>query len=143
MPSLQQIAPRDLVRGFTVRLEADGDGGKVRVEVPIRYYPNRITLNPIEVQLSEEEARDLSESEIDALSSASTLCTYLEWWDMQGPVLHAQTGEMLVPAGEDIPLEPRIVQHIPTPVIGEFMRQLTEHVFPNSKPSRNARRRSR
>ena len=144
MPSIQQVAPRDQTRGFVVRVDQkDSDGNVVGVtEVPVRYYPNRITLGKVEVQLDEDEIKHLSDDEIDALQSASTLCNYLEWWDMQGEFRHPYTGEVLVPAGEDIPLDPRIVQWISTPVISEFMRQLTEEVFPKQKDSRNERRRS-
>lgn len=144
MPSIQMVAPRDQTRAFTVRIDQKDEYGKVVgvTEVPVRYYPNRITLGKVEVRLDEEEAQNLSNEELDALQSASVLCNYLEWWDMQGEFPHPYTGEVLVPAGEDIPLDPRIVQWISTPVISEFMRQLTEEVFPKPKDSRSERRRS-
>ena len=142
MPSLQQIAPRDHVKGFTPRLEAEVEGQSVKVDLALQYYRNRISLAPIDALISEEDADDLSEQELDAIKSASTLCHYLRSWDLEGP-LWTNAGEQIVAAGEVIPLDPRIVQHIATPVIGEIMRQLTEEVFPTAKPSRNARRRSR
>lgn len=142
MPSLQQIAPRDHVKGFTAKLEAEADGQTVKVDLPLQYYRNRISLAPIEALITDEDAEDLSEQELDAIRSASTLCHYLKSWDLEGPLWNNK-GEKIVSEGEVIPLDPRIVQYIATPVIGEIMRQLTEEVFPTAKPSRNARRRSR
>jgi hypothetical protein len=142
MPSLQQIAPRDLVKGFVVRIEADVDGQTQKIELPVTYYRNRISLAPIEPQIDKDEAEKLSDEEYNAVQAASTLCHYLKSWDLEGP-LEDSSGREIVRAGELIPLDPRIVQHVPTLVVGEVMRQLTEEVFPNSKPSRNARRRSR
>jgi len=146
MTSIQTIAPRDEVRRFTVRLEGKLDGQVVKILVPVEYYRNRISLAPldglVEKIVSEDELADLSNNEYDAIQSACTLCHYLKSWDLQGAV-YKPTGEEIVGEDEDIPLDPRIVQHVPTTVIGEFMRQLTEEVFPNARPSRNERRRSR
>ena len=143
MTSIQMIAPRDLVKRFTVRVEADNEEGRhVKVEVPVEYYRNRISLAPLEALIDEDEAKDLTDAEFDAIRAASTLCHYLKSWDVEGP-LYNNSGEEIVSSGETIPLDPRIVQYVPTLVVGEVMRQLTEEVFPNSRPSRNERRRSR
>lgn len=136
------IAPRDHVKGFVVRIEAEVDGQKQKVEVPVRYYRNRISLAPLDALIPEDEAKDMSDAEYEAVRAASTLCHYLDSWDVEGP-LYDNTGKEIVAAGQTIPLDPRIVQYVPTLVVGEVMRQLTEEVFPNSRPSRNERRRSR
>lgn len=142
MPSIQTIAPRDLVKGFVVRVEADIDGQKTKIEVPVQYYRNRISLAPLDALVSEDEAKDMSEAEYEAVRAASTLCHYLKSWDLEGP-LEDNAGRQIVGAGEMIPLDPRIVQYVPTLVVGEVMRQLTNEVFPDSGKSRNERRRSR
>jgi hypothetical protein len=142
MTSMQILAPRDQVRRFVVRVEAEVDGAVQKIQVPVEYYRNRISLAPLDALVSDEDAKDMSDAEYDAVRAASTLCHYLKSWDVQGPLYDSQ-GEEVVAAGEDIPLDPRIVQYVPTLVVGEVMRQLTEEVFPNSRPSRNERRRSR
>ena len=53
MPSLQQIAPRDHVRGFTAKLEAEIDGQPIKVDLSLQYYRNRISLAPIEALISD------------------------------------------------------------------------------------------
>ncbi|MGE0541210.1 MAG: hypothetical protein AB7R89_13635 [Dehalococcoidia bacterium] len=132
------------MRRFVARIDVKDTQGAVidTIEVPVDYYPNRISLAPMDVVLSDDEAKDLSDDEIDALRSSTTICVYAKWIDLQGPVFHKVTGEMLVGEGEDIPLDPRIMQHVSTVVIGEIMRQLVAEVFPDSKPTRNERRRS-
>ncbi len=142
MPSIQTIAPRDHVKGFIVRVEAEIDGQSQKIEVPVQYYRNRISLAPLDALISEDDARDLSDAEYDSVRAASTLCHYLKSWEVDGP-LFDNAGKELVAAGDTIPLDPRIVQYVPTLVVGEVMRQLTEEVFPNAKSSRNERRRSR
>ncbi len=142
MPSIQTIAPRDRISKFVVRIEGDVDDAKVKMDVPVEYYRNRISLAPLDALISEDDAKDLSDQEYEAIRAASTLCHYLKSWDVQGP-LEDNQGNQLVSENEDIPLDPRIVQYVPTLVVGEVMRQLTEEVFPNSRSSRNERRRSR
>lgn len=142
MPSIQTIAPRDKVSSFVVKVDGEIDGQKVKTEVPVRYYRNRISLAPLDALVDEDEAKEMSEAEYEAVRAASTLCHYLQWWDLQGS-LEDNKGREIVAEGEDIPLDPRIVQYVPTLVVGEVMRQLTSEVFPDSKPSRNERRRSR
>ena len=142
MPSIQTIAPRDHVKGFVVRVEAEIDGQKQKIEVPVQYYRNRISLAPLDALIDEDEAKDMSDAEYEAVRAASTLCHYLKSWDLEGP-LEDNTGREIVGAGEMIPLDPRIVQYVPTLVVGEVMHQLTSEVFPDSKPNRNERRRMR
>lgn len=145
MPSIQVVAPQDQVRRFVAKLESKDEQGRVQetIEVPVDYYPNRITLAPIDIVLSEDEAKDLSDDEIDALRSSSTICVYAKWIDLQGPVFHKTTGEQLVAAGEDIPLDPHIMQHVSSVVIGEIMSQLVAEVFPKQKDTRKERQRLR
>jgi hypothetical protein len=142
MTSIQLIAPRDLVKRFTVRVEADVDGRTSKLEVPVEYYRNRISLAPLEALIDEDEAKDLTDAEYDSIRAASTLCHYLKSWEVEGPLFDNSGNEIVAP-GDTIPLDPRIVQYVPTLVVGEVMRQLTEEVFPNSRTSRNERRRSR
>ena len=144
MPSIQEIAPHDAVRRFTAKIEIKNENGYVTGSVPVAvdYYPNRISLAPIDIVLDEDEEKHLSEDEIEALVNSATICHYAKWVDLQGPVYHKVTKEILVAAGEDIPLDPRIMQHASTVVIGEIMKQLIEEVFPKQKLSRHERRRS-
>lgn len=136
------LAPRDHVKSFVVRVEAEVDGQVQKIQVPVQYYRNRISLAPLDALIDDEDAKDLSDAEYDAIRAASTLCHYLKSWEVEGP-LYDGRGKEIVAAGEPIPLDPRIVQHVPTLVVGEVMRQLTEEVFPNTRSSRNERRRSR
>lgn len=139
MPSLKTLAPRDQARQFAVKFE--NDAGE-REYIQVEYYRNRISLAPMEAMISEEDADELDESQLDAIRAASTMCYYLKSWDLEGPLEDYQ-GREIVPAGEVIPLDPRITQFVPTPIVGEVMRQLTEEVFPNRTASRRERRRSR
>lgn len=144
MASLQEIAPHDQVRRFVAKIESKNENGYVTASVPVAvdYYPNRISLAPIDIVLDEDEEKALSDDEIEALVNSSTICHYAKWIDLQGPVFHKVTKEILVAAGEDIPLDPRIMQHVPTSVIGSIMKQLVEEVHPKEKTSRHERRRS-
>lgn len=139
MTSIQTLAPRDDVRSFVVKIEAPNGE---RAEIPVSYYRSRITLAPVALPLSEEEREALTDGEISSAETASTICYYLKSWEVEGP-LYDSVGAEIVGAGEMIPLEPLIVMHVPSLVIGEVMRQLTEHVFPPTTKSRNERRRSR
>lgn len=144
MPSVQEIVPRDEVRRFVAKIDKKNENGYVTstIPVPVDYYPNRISLAPIDIVLDEDEEKALSEEEIEALVNSSTICHYAKWIDLQGPVFHKVTGEVLVAAGEDVPLDPRIMQHVSTVLIGEIMSQLVAEVFPKQKTSRHERRRS-
>lgn len=139
MPSLRSIAPRDRAYPLTVVFKAD-DGE--RFEVHVEYFKNRISLAPMKALVTDEEREELSEAELDAYESASTLCHYLKSWDLEGP-LEDYEGNVIVGEEETIPLKPGCVQYVSTPVIGEIMSQLTDAVFPNRTPSRRERRRSR
>ena len=139
MPSIAKMAPRDQVRQFVMTFKTD-DGE--REDIHLEYYRNRISLAPMEALISDEDAKELSDSELDALRAASTMCYYLKSWDVTGELTDYQ-GKVLVEEGELVPLDPRITQYMPTPVVGEIMRKLTEEVFPDQGKSRNERRRSR
>jgi hypothetical protein len=139
MPSLTKIAPRDQVRQFVMTFKND-DGE--REDVHLEYYRNRISLAPMEALISEEDAKELSDAELDALRAASTMCYYIKSWDVTGELKDYQ-GNVLVAEGDIVPLDPRMTQYMPTPIIGEIMRKLTEEVFPDAGKSRNERRRSR
>jgi len=140
MPSIAKIAPRDQVRQFVVKFKDDETDE--RSEIRVEYYRNRISLAPMEALISDEDAEGMSEAQIDAIRSASTMCHYLKSWDLQGE-LKDYHGNVLVEEGETIPLDPRITQYLPTPIVAGIMRQLTEEVFPDQGKSRNERRRSR
>jgi len=138
--SIQSIAPRDEVRSFRVKIK--NEHGVTEAEIPVEYYRNRITLAGVKFVPTEEDIEQFSEAEIGNIESAATMCHYLKSWDVEGP-LYDNEGETIVSEGKVIPLDPRVTMFVPTLIIGEVMRQLTEEVFPNSKASRNERRRSR
>lgn len=140
MASIATIAPRDQVRQFVVTIKNDDTGDRVFINV--EYYRNRISLAPIKAKISDEDAETLTDAELDAIQSASTMCHYVKSWDLTGPLID-NDGRELVGDGEVVPLDPRITMHLPTTFVGEVMRQLTEEVFPKQTTSRNERRRSR
>ena len=142
MGSIQSIAPRNDVREFVVKID---NGAGPKIEEPVRYFRNRITMAPVDLKLPEDAEIDLDEltdAEYEALKAASMLCHYLDEWEITGP-LQDGLGREIVGSGEVIPLDPRIVQHVPSVIVSEVLRQLTEHVFPNARRSRSERRRSR
>jgi len=140
MPSLNKLAPRDQARQFSVKIKND-DTNEVAF-INVEYYKNRISLAPMEARISEEQKDALNEDQLEAARIASTLCYYLKSWDLQGP-LYNYSDEEVVGEGEVIPLDPLVTMFLPTPITAEVMNQLTEEVFPKTKESRNARRRSR
>lgn len=140
MTSISSIAPRDEVRAFSVKIK--NDHGVTQAEIPVEYYRNRITLAGVKFTPSEEDLEKYTEAEISSIESAATMCYYLKSWELEGPLLDNE-GTILTNANEIIELDPRVTMYVPTLIVGEIMRQLTEEVFPNSKPSRNERRRSR
>ena len=140
MPSLNRIAPHDQTRQFSVKFKND-DTGDVEF-INVHYFKNKITLAPMEARLSEEERESLDPDQLEAARIASTLCTYLKTWDLEGP-LYNYDDEQIVGEGEVIPLKPLITMYLPTTITGEIMRQLTAEVFPETGKSRNERRRSR
>ena len=76
MPSIQVTAPHDSVRRFTAKIEIKNENGYVTGSVPVAvdYYPNRISLAPIDIVLDEDEEKLLSEDEIEALVNSATSC---------------------------------------------------------------------
>lgn len=141
MTSLKKIAPRDQVRQFTVNFKDDETDE--RTQIHLEYYRNRMSLAPMTALISDEDAEGLSETELDAIRTASTMCHYIKSWDLEGELLDYQ-GDVLVPEGQLIPIDPRITQYIPTPIVAGIVKQLMEEVFPDQAgKSRNERRRSR
>lgn len=147
MPSIAVVASRDETRPLKIRI---GEGDK-RAEFHINFYPNRITQAPLDVQVPDDvDLKDLTDEEFDALKAASRLPEFIESWDMEGPlydnrgklVINPETGEA-IGTGVIIPLDPRVLQHLPSPIVVEVTNAVMDTVFPHLKQSRNERRRSR
>jgi len=138
--SMEELAPHDEIRSFSVSIKGK-HGGEVK-KLPVTYYPNRVTVEPLEFQLSDEESEELTERQISAIESSMIICHYLHSWDLAGPVKN-NLGVEVVGAGQPVPLDPRIVQCLPLAINLAVINQLTEHVNPNERESRNSRRRSR
>lgn len=139
MPSIAAVASRDETRPLKVRL---GEGTE-KVEFNIRFFPNRITQAPLDVLVPEDvDLAELSDEQFEALKAASRLPEFIESWDVEGPLYDAK-GNLVVAHNEVIPLDPRVLQHLSSPVVVEFTNAVMDSVFPNLKQSRNERRRSR
>lgn len=140
MPSANKLAPRDQSRQFSVKFKND-DTGEVDY-INLHYYKHRVTLAPMEARVSEEVRKDLTDEQLEAAKTASTMCTYVKSWDLEGPVFDYD-GNEIVGEGEIIPIDPLITMYLPITITGTVMKQLTEEMFPDTSKPQSGRRRSR
>jgi hypothetical protein len=140
MTSVQDIAPRDDVRFLNVKIK--NDHGVVMKEIPVEYFRNRITLAGVKFRPTDEDIERYTEAELDNIEAATTMCTYVKSWDIEGE-LYDNEGNLIVPKGELVPLDPRVARFLPMLIILQVMNQVTEDALPNQRGSRNERRRSR
>lgn len=140
MPAIKNIAPRDKTVHLAIRFKdvADPEDGTVHVD----YYKNRTMLAPMEALIPDDVADGLTEDQLESARLASNLCNLVQSWDVEGEVVDYH-GNVVVAAGETVPLDPMKVMYIPSSVTGEIIRAITSDMFPDSGKSRNERRRSR
>lgn len=106
----------------------------------VTFYPNRITLEPTgETRvIHDDEADDEDISEEN--QAARDLCSLVAAWDWEGPV-RRRGGEIVVPHDAPVPIEPKIVQCIPTRLIRALNDAIAEDVFPKTRTERRLRNR--
>lgn len=114
----------------------------------VTYYPNRITLEPSgdvavvhDDETGEDDDGEQSDAEREASQAARDLCRLVHSWDWVGPVKRAATGEIVIEYDQPVPVDPAIVQCIPTRIIRALNDAISEDAFPNNRRERRSRRR--
>lgn len=81
----------------------------------ITYYRNRITLEPIATDGTQDEVAE---------AVAGRLCQLVAAWDFEGPAYKAD-GTLLVAEGEAVPIDPEVIKCLPFPLITEIQKAIT------------------
>jgi hypothetical protein len=68
------------------------------------------------------------------------LCKLLVSWDMEGPLYNSETGEEVVAEGEMVPLDPAVLQHMPSTLMAQLFRAIQEDNVPKSSVPNESRR---
>ena len=99
------------------------------------YNPNALTPS--------DEAKLLSarqESGVEMYQELlNQLCKMLRQWDMVGPLYNADTGDQMVGEDEPVPLQPDILQHMPTSLMTGLFRAISEDNVPKSSTPHSKR----
>lgn len=98
----------------------------------VSYAPNVLTPSD-EVKLSASRG-DGVESYRQMLN---IMCKMIKSWDLIGPLYNSETGEPIVFEGEQVPIKPDILQHLPSAFMGGLFRALAEDNVPKSTTPAN------
>jgi hypothetical protein len=136
--SIEEVAPREETRKRVFKLLGH------RSEVT--YYPNRITLEPsgeTTVLYDDDDIDDddeQSDDEREANLAARNLCRLVHSWDWVGPVKRGD-GSIVIDHDQPVPVDPEIVQCVPTRIIRALNDAISEDAFPKSRSERRSQRR--
>lgn len=146
---LDELAPRDLkktttIRVTTTKVEPDGTEREVGFDIPVTYYPNRITGqartiaddHPLLAGEEDDSGRDLMRQAIFFCDIVQSIDIAGEVRDLDGALIEGTSATTL------IPVEPRIIRHLPTWTRLGILRGIGEAENPNPNGSRRSRRRS-
>lgn len=138
MPSIAEVASRDATKTITVPLDAPGV--KVTFPVSVTYYPNRLTLEPVDLPEPEEGEPEAEESDRTSLRNAASFCDMVASWDLTGPLANRR-GEEVVPADVPIPMRPEVIRCVPSWITVQVTQAVMDREFPNRTGARASRRR--
>ncbi len=129
--SIGEIAPREERRTRTFKLLGHPS--------EVTFYPNRITLEPSgETSVAHDDDGD--EDRDEANQASRDLCRLVASWDWTGPVVDG-AGRTVVEHDAPVPIDPEIVQCIPTRLIRALNDAIAEDVFPKTRNERRLQRR--
>lgn len=131
--SIGEIAPREERRTRIFKLLGHPS--------EITFYPNRITLEPSgETSVDHDDTGDSADEASDLNQAARDICRLVATWDWTGPVVDGG-GRTVVEHDAPVPIEPDVVQCIPTRLIRSLNDAIAEDVFPKTRDERRSRRR--
>lgn len=72
------------------------------------------------------------------------LCKLLRSWDMVGPLYNSTNGDLIVEEDQPVPLQPDVLQHMPTSLMTGIFRAISEDNVPKSstEPSKRTQKTS-
>lgn len=167
MVSIETIAPPEATTPATITVEnLEGQKFKVRVV----FYPNRVAKNikrnrkngrhdpdTLLGQLADVSEAGISEEDDDGdldatermrlrteeslMEAAAAFCEQYESWDLSGPLRNGRD-EVIVAAGDVIPLEAEYIRWVPTWLRAEINQGVQEILHPPLRELRPSRKRS-
>jgi hypothetical protein len=123
-------------RTFTL----DTDFGGVRVTYrPYEMTPAReaelARLGDSTLEDYEDEGRNTAETEAGLTKLIAQFCTVVEAWDLVGPLSDRTTGEVIVEAGEPVPVNERTMRYVSS----YFMVQVLNGIAADARPKKTRR----
>jgi len=102
-------------------------------DIKLSYYPNAVTPR---MQSKLNATRDSNDSTEMLQVMEKVFCG----WDVTGPLENPETGEIVVPDGEPIPLTAEMLNYLPTTITGAMFAAAADDMLPKSKiSSKNSR----
>jgi hypothetical protein len=104
-------------------------------DLHITYSPNALTPS--------DEAKLLTARQSSGIEMyqelLNQLCKLLRGWDMVGPLYNADNGELIVEEDQTVPLQPDILQHMPTSLMTGLFKAISEDNVPKSSTEHGKR----
>lgn len=104
-------------------------------ELHLVYNPNALTPS--------DEAKLVTARQSSGIETyqelLNQLCKLLRNWDMEGPLFNSDNGDQIVGEGEPVPLQPDILQHMPTSLMTGIFRAISEDNVPKSSTENSKR----
>lgn len=124
-------------RSFT--LETDMGGLRVTYR-PYEMTPAReaelARLGDETLEEYEDEGKNTAETEAGLTKLIAQFCTVVEAWDLVGPLSDRSTGEIIVEAGEPIPVNEKTMRYVSS----YFMVQVLNGISEDVRPKKTRRR---
>jgi hypothetical protein len=95
-------------------------------DIELKYFPNAVTPQ-LQAQLN--ATRETNDSTTMLQVMANVFCD----WDVVGPLVNPETGEIVVPDGEKIPLTAEFLNFLPTTITGAMFSAAADDMLPKSK----------
>ena len=109
------------------------------ISIPMANGSMSITYNPSKLSAAYVQEIQQNMADNDVLGAATMFCHIVSDWDVEGP-LHEEGHNEFVVEGQKVPLEPRYVAWIPSPVLLHVMEKITEDASPKSQRSASSKR---
>jgi len=118
-------------RTFTLHTEV----GDVRVTYkPYEMTPAReaelTRLSDSTLSDYEDEGKDTAETEAGLTKLIAQFCTIVEAWDLVGPLSDGTTGDVIVEAGEPIPVNTKTLRYVSSYFMVQVLNALAEDARP-------------
>lgn len=110
------------------------------VTISTPWGPLEVEYKPSLVNLANDVADNADDPDAPSVIARS-LCEMLVSWKFTGPFRHPKTQVELVPEGQEVPLDPEIVQLAPYALLSAVLQGLIRSESPNQVRRRNKSRR--